>query len=198
MQNKHRNFFTLSCPNFRGGGGSTGWDKIPTFPIFFVWRLPLVNWANCLWIQEVSAKICRKVQTRSNKIRHQDILLPESTLWNKMQETIKMKGEFLWSIYIISRIRYLVLWPVDFTFFFAFIEGEPLAEEHWKSTGPFISDNKNLSKRSSTKIHELLRLICKAIKLSPHQFIEKWALKTSPQHRKIRHFLLKNKILLNP
>ena len=68
-----------------------------------------------------------------------------------MQETIKMKGEFLWSIYIVSRIVYLVLWPVDFTFFLAFTEGEPLGREHSISTGPYISDNEDLSKTSSTK-----------------------------------------------
>ena len=58
-----------------------------------------------------------------------------------MQETIKMEGEFLWSIYIVSRIVYLVLWPVDFTFFLEFTESEPLARKHSISTGPFISDN---------------------------------------------------------
>ena len=97
-----------------------------------------------------------------------------------MQETIKMKGEFLWSIYIVSRIRYLVLWPVDFTFFLAFIEGEPLAKEHSILTGPFISDNEDLSKKSSTKLPALLGLAHRGIKLSPNQVKEEFALKTSP------------------
>ena len=97
-----------------------------------------------------------------------------------MQETMKMKGEFLWSIYIVSRIRYLVLWPVDFTFFLAFIEGEPLAKEHSILTGPFISDNEDLSKKSSTKLPALLGLAHRGIKLSLNQFIKKLDLKTSP------------------
>ena len=84
-----------------------------------------------------------------------------------MQETIKMKGEFLWSIYIVSRIVYLVLWPVDFTFFLAFTEGEPLAREHSISTGPYISDNEDLSKTSSTKLPAVLGLAHRRIKLSP-------------------------------
>ena len=83
-----------------------------------------------------------------------------------MQETIKMKGEFLWSIYIVSRIVYLVLWPVDFTFFLAFTEGEPLAREHSISTGPYISDNEDLSKTSSTKLPAVLGLAHRRIKLS--------------------------------
>ena len=83
-----------------------------------------------------------------------------------MQETIKMKGEFLWSIYIVSRIVYLVLWPVDFTFFLAFTEGEPLAREHSISTGPYISDNEDLSKTSSTKLPAVLGLALRRIKLS--------------------------------
>ena len=97
-----------------------------------------------------------------------------------MQETIKMKGEFLWSIYIVSRIRYLVLWPVDFTFFLAFIEGEPFAKEHSILTGLFISDNEDLSKKSSTKLPALLGLAHRGIKLSLNQFIKKLDLKTSP------------------
>ena len=84
-----------------------------------------------------------------------------------MQETIKMKGEFLWSIYIVSCIVYLVLWPVDFTFFLAFTEGEPLAREHSISTGPYISDNEDLSKTSSTKLPAVLGLAYRRIKLSP-------------------------------
>ena len=84
-----------------------------------------------------------------------------------MQETIKMKGEFLWSIYIVSRIVYLVLWPVAFTFFLAFTEGEPLAREHSISTGPYISDNEDLSKTSSTKLPAVLGLAHRRIKLSP-------------------------------
>ena len=84
-----------------------------------------------------------------------------------MQETIKMKGKFLWSIYIVSRIVYLVLWPVDFTFFLAFTEGEPLAREHSISTGPYISDNEDLSKTSSTKLPAVLGLAHRRIKLSP-------------------------------
>ena len=84
-----------------------------------------------------------------------------------MQETIKMKGEFLWSIYIVSRIVYLVLWPVDFTFFLAFTEGEPLAREHSISTGPYISDNEDLSKTSSAKLPAVLGLAHRRIKLSP-------------------------------
>ena len=83
-----------------------------------------------------------------------------------MQETIKMKGEFLWSIYIVSRIVYLVLWPIDFTFFLAFTEGEPLAREHSISTGPYISDNEDLSKTSSTKLPAVLGLAHRRIKLS--------------------------------
>ena len=84
-----------------------------------------------------------------------------------MQETIKMKGEFLWSIYIVSRIVYLVLRPVDFTFFLAFTEGQPLAKEHSISTGPYISDNEDLSKTSSTKLPAVLGLAHRRIKLSP-------------------------------
>ena len=84
-----------------------------------------------------------------------------------MQETIKMKGEFLWSIYIVSRIVYLVLKPVDFTFFLAFTEGKPLAREHSISTGPYISDNEDLSKTSSTKLPAVLGLAHRRIKLSP-------------------------------
>ena len=97
-----------------------------------------------------------------------------------MQETMKMKGEFLWSIYIVSRIGYLVLWPVHFTFFLAFIEGEPLAKEHSILTGRYISDNEDLSKTSSTKLPALLGLAHRGIKLSLNQFIKKLDLKTSP------------------
>ena len=57
-----------------------------------------------------------------------------------------MEGKFLWSIYIVSRIVYLVPWPVDFTFFLAFTEGEPHARKHSISTGPFISDTEYLSR----------------------------------------------------
>ena len=84
-----------------------------------------------------------------------------------MQETIKMKGEFLWSIYIVSRIVYLVLRLVDFTFLIAFTEGGPLAKEHSISTGPYISDNEDLSKTSSTKLPAVLGLAHRRIKLSP-------------------------------
>ena len=72
----------------------------------------------------------------------------------------------MWSIYIVSRIRYLVLWPVDFTFFFTFTEGEPLVREHSISTGPYISDNEDLSKTSSTKLPAVLGLAHRRIKLS--------------------------------
>ena len=86
----------------------------------------------------------------------------------------------MWSIYIVSPIRYLVLWPVDFTFFLAFIEGEPLAKEHSILRGPFISDNEDLFKKSSTKLPALLGLAHRGIKLSLNQFIKKLDLKTSP------------------
>ena len=82
-----------------------------------------------------------------------------------MQETIKIKGEFLWSVFIVSCIVYLVLWPVDFTFFFTFTEGEPLVREHSISTGPYISDNEDLSKTSSTKLPAVLGLAHRRIKL---------------------------------
>ena len=97
-----------------------------------------------------------------------------------MQETIKMKREFLWSIYIVSHIGYLVLGPVDFTFFLAFTEGKPLAKEHSILTVPFISDNEDLSKKSSTKLPALLGLAHRGFKLSPNQVKEEFALKTSP------------------
>ena len=83
-----------------------------------------------------------------------------------MQETIKIKGEFLWSVFIVSCIVYLVLWPDDFTFFFMFTEGEPLVREHSISTGPYISDNEDLSKTSSTKLPAVLGLAHRRIKLS--------------------------------
>ena len=149
-------------------------------PFLFRKLCTLVDWVNCQWIQWVSAKICRKVPTGNNKIRYQDILLSRVHSLKKMQETIKMKGEFLQSIYIVSRIGYLVLWPVDFTFSLIFTESEPLAKEHSILTGPFISDNEDLSKTSSTKLPALLGLAQRGIKLSPNQVIEKLALKTSP------------------
>ena len=83
-----------------------------------------------------------------------------------MQETIKIKGEFLWSVFIVSCIVHLVLWPVDFTFFIAFTEGEPLVREHSISTGPYISDNDDLSKTSSTKLPAVLGMAHRRIKLS--------------------------------
>ena len=155
--------------------------KVCVKGLFLIWELcTLVDWVNCQWIQWVSAKICRKVPTGNNKIRYQDILLSRVHSLKKMQETIKMKGEFLQSIYIVSRIGYLVLWPVDFTFSLTFTESEPLAKEHSILTGPFISDNEDLSKTSSTKLPALLGLAQRGIKLSPNQVIEKLALKTSP------------------
>ena len=73
----------------------------------------------------------------------------------------------MWAIYIVSRIVYLVLRLVDFIFFLAFTEGEPLAREHSISTGPYISDNEDLSKTSSTKLPAVLGLAHRRIKLSP-------------------------------
>ena len=90
-----------------------------------------------------------------------------------MQETMKMKGEFLWSIYIVSRIGYLVLWPAHFTFFLAFIEGKPLAKEHSILTGRFISDNEDLSKTSSTKLPALLGLAHRRDQVVPESIHKK-------------------------
>ena len=73
----------------------------------------------------------------------------------------------MWAIYIVSRIVYLVLRLVDFIFFLAFTEGGPLAKEHSISTGPYISDNEDLSKTSSTKLPAVLGLAHRRIKLSP-------------------------------
>ena len=84
-----------------------------------------------------------------------------------------MKGEFLWSIYIVSRIGYLVLWPAHFTFFLAFIEGEPLATEHTILTGLFISDNEDFSKTSSTELPALLGLAHRRDQVVPESIHKK-------------------------
>ena len=86
---------------------------------------------------------------------------------------MKMKGEFLWSIYIVSRIGYLVLWPAHFTFFLAFIEGEPLAKEYSILTGRFISDNEDLSKTSSSNLTALLGLAQRRDQVVPESIHKK-------------------------
>ena len=53
MQNKHRNFFPLRCPNFRGGGGGPPvGPKDQLFPFFF--KASFSNYLDLSWCGIVS------------------------------------------------------------------------------------------------------------------------------------------------